>query len=473
MAKCRYCGEEYSISFLRRLAATPDLCDACQELRKAHVQQYVAKLKEFGRDSYLDAGEEAQLAELQERLGLTTIDLRQIEGDLRRLRAQTKRTDVERFQAQFQEIANDGRLEPQEESELMQLKQRLGLSDDEVRPTLRELEFLRFVTALDDGTLPVFNDKVDVLLRPGELCHLVVRCRLVENSTRTGFVGLDGGYSAKAGESSTWNAGGFAGQVTKRTVQETTDAGCLHVTNQRVLFVGASKTASYPISKIVQVHLFERGVQFQSDGNSRSRWFLFDFPGDEREFYWVAQMVNTLVLRLASGPGPANPGASRPNTATVERNSAVDPAEPAKASSLVALMAYQETIAAAFVDLQERFRAWEESVGKVSGKLYREGSSDRDGLDALASASGVSYGRFVEAKRRIESMEVPLVARSAHAHFVRYAELLEKAESLVVEAILVGDPGRVLLARQPVDQAQQEMALGLSELQSAVAAAVR
>jgi len=77
--------------------------------------------------------------------------------------------------------------------------------------------------------------------------------QLLEEKTKTRYVGGSAGVSFRVAKGVTFRTGGFRGSPIKETYKEVTDTGNIYVTNKRVLFVGARKNVSYPINKIIDI----------------------------------------------------------------------------------------------------------------------------------------------------------------------------------------------------------------------------
>jgi len=166
--KCIDCGKE--LSFWSKIFPNDrKLCPACKNIKKEKVEKFISRLNEFGLDRYLDSQEEQELVELQQSLGLTAEDLREAQRKLINLRRLTRNADIARYEEKLVQVGEDGYLSPQEESELNELKEQLDLADDEISYTYGKLTRLKRLTAIKDGNLPVLA--ADILLKKGEQCH--------------------------------------------------------------------------------------------------------------------------------------------------------------------------------------------------------------------------------------------------------------------------------------------------------------
>jgi GRAM domain. len=169
-------------------------------------------------------------------------------------------------------VGEDGYLEPQEEAELNALKEELGLGNEEIAPTCGQLVRLKRLTAIKNGQLPVLD--ADILLKKGELCHFEVSCDLVEERSRTRYVGASQGVSFRIAKGLYYRVGGFKGERVVDTYKQVTDSGTLYITNKRVVFTGTKKNVTYPLNKIVNFVKYRDAVQFQKENEARPKYFV-------------------------------------------------------------------------------------------------------------------------------------------------------------------------------------------------------
>ncbi len=287
--KCADCGRELSL-WNRLFPAGRKLCPECKEALRKKVEQYMEKLRELGSDCYLTPAEEWQLAVLQQNLGLSGEDLKEAQRMLANLRRSTKETNLAAYREKLRRAAEDDYLTPEEEAELSALQKELGLTDEDLAPTRAQLERLKRFTAIKNGQLPVLE--ADILLRKGELCHFEAPCELVEEVTRTRYVGGSQGVSIRIAKGVYYRVGGFKGQPVEETHKQVTDRGTLYITNKRIIFVGAKKNVTYPLNSIVNFVKYRDAVQFQKENESRPRYFLIRDP-------YSIDEIGLILTRLA------------------------------------------------------------------------------------------------------------------------------------------------------------------------------
>jgi hypothetical protein len=269
--KCADCGKELSF-WSKIFPSDRKLCPACKNINKEKVEQFISRLNEFGLDRYLDFQEEQELVELQQSLGLTAEDLREAQRKLTNLRRLTRNADIARYEEKLGQVGEDGYLSPQEEYELNELKEQLSLADDEISHTYGKLTRLKRLSAIKDGHLPVLA--ADILLKKGEQCHYEISTDLIEEKSRTRYVGGSKGVSFRIAKGVYYRVGGFKGERIVDTFKEVTDSGTLYITNKRVVFVGAKKNVTYQLNKVVNFTKYPDALQFQKENESKPRYFL-------------------------------------------------------------------------------------------------------------------------------------------------------------------------------------------------------
>ena len=274
MSSCIQCGKEITIPFWKKLFANPDLCPDCMSAKKEKICQYLDKVREFGADNYLEKSEETELTHLKKELGLDDRDLAEVNRVIANLKIMSKNADVEKYEKKLQEFGSDRYLDSEEEQVLGELKSQLSLSDDDVFHSLYELVRLKRLTALKDGKLPVLE--ADIVLQKNELCHYEVAVNLIEEKSRTSYVGGSHGVSVRIMKGVSYHVGGFKGDRIVDTFNTVTDNGSLYITNKRVIFAGNKKNVTYPVNKIVNIKRFSDAIQFQKENESKPKYFTVE-----------------------------------------------------------------------------------------------------------------------------------------------------------------------------------------------------
>ncbi|MCX6830009.1 MAG: hypothetical protein NT002_12130 [candidate division Zixibacteria bacterium] len=279
-SKCVNCGKDLSL-WGKMLGGNNALCPQCKIERQGRIDQYLAKLCEFGSDNYLSLEEGRRLDDLQKALGLQESDLAEADRTLKNLREVTKKADIGEYERKLDQMGEDGLLTDQEEKELSDLLVQLRLENADIEHTFGKFMHLKRLTAIRAGNLPVLM--ADILLKKNEQCHYEIRCELAEEKRRTRYEGGTRGISLRVAKGLYYRVGGFKGERIVDTSNEVSDQGTLYLTNKRIIFVGTKKSVTYPIDKIVNFTKFTNAIQFQKENEAKPKYFLIkdEFVADE------------------------------------------------------------------------------------------------------------------------------------------------------------------------------------------------
>lgn len=297
---CSHCGQHVTDADLAEAEARETERRAAAQVRAqakaAAIHEFKGKMAEVSRDGWVDDGEQKELQELANRLGLSQADVAFATEPERRAaaqaRAQAKAAALQQFKGKIAQVSLDGRLDDEEQRELQELADRLGLSQADVASTTGNLWKLKLMADVEKGNLPTADD-VPILLPAGEICHFEWPADLFEERKKTRMVGGSTGFSIPLGKGVRWRVGAFAGQPVTSVDTVRADSGSLYVTNKRVIFSGATKNVTYPIKKIVAVTPASDSIRFVKENDKTPKTFSLGEP-------WVVDLVGLMVTHLAS-----------------------------------------------------------------------------------------------------------------------------------------------------------------------------
>lgn len=273
------------------MLGSSDLCASCKQRKKEAIRAYVAQLREFGVDRYLSREEERSLTALQQQLGLDRDDLKEADREIENLRRLTKLADIAAYEQKLVAVSADQYLDQSEEQELENLQTRLALTQADIAHNSSELMRLRRFSAIADGRFPILEP--DIILQKKEVCHYEIPSGLVEETTKTRYVGGSRGVSFRIAKGVYYRVGNFKGERVTERFKQMTDSGTLYVTNKRVIFVGAKKNITYPFNKIINITKFDDAIQFQKENETKPKYFLIKDQSAIDE-------IGLLVTRVAS-----------------------------------------------------------------------------------------------------------------------------------------------------------------------------
>ena len=126
------------------------------------------------------------------------------------------------------------------------------------------------------GAQPVDSPLV---LKGGEQAYLSVPATLARMVTRTHFVGGSSGFSFPIGHTGIrYRVGAFRGEPVQQQSLTKLDAGTFVVTNQRIAYVGRTKSTSMPLAKVMHVEVYNDGVSIAREGKENPDFYLMANP---------------------------------------------------------------------------------------------------------------------------------------------------------------------------------------------------
>jgi hypothetical protein len=118
------------------------------------------------------------------------------------------------------------------------------------------------IAKLNDGRLPVV-EAPRLMTKRGEVVHLETSAALMKEVAVREWQGRSSGFSFPVGGGVRYRVGASRGHlVTVGTQLQTADTGMLTVTNQRVAYLGTSKTLDMPYTKLMGMNLFADAISF-------------------------------------------------------------------------------------------------------------------------------------------------------------------------------------------------------------------
>lgn len=180
-----------------------------------------------------------------------------------------------------QQFLEDGVLDANEESRLVEFKERFALSQDELD---RNGAFMRTAKAgVLRGILGgVISDRVSLdgslpinLQRGERVVWAFAGSQYLEDKTRREFVGRSQGVSVRVMRGVYYRVGAFKGHPVEHTERVLVDTGLVVVTDKNIYFAGSKKSVRIPYAKIVTFEPFSNGVGVMRDAaNAKAQIFV-------------------------------------------------------------------------------------------------------------------------------------------------------------------------------------------------------
>jgi hypothetical protein len=325
-----------------------------QEARPRLRELYTMVLAAFARDDVVTDGELEDLRRLRDLFGLgagdvamagvpvyrdaldrAAADQRVTEEERQRLAALVERLrlpdrivqETQRevlgaiYERVLAQVGADRRLSPEEEGQLQALASDLGLSVTAAGATSVLLDRFRLLWRIENGELPDVD--APIRLAKGERCHAALPSSHHEFRTVTDAVGYTGPTARiRLAKGVYWRFGAIKVAPIRRDVLKELDTGTLYVTNRRLLFDGTKRNRAFPYAKIINVKLYQDGLQIERDTGKDQ---YFQFTGDAE---LLGAILNGAMREQEDQPtrrGPARPRTARASSSQGRPSAAAMP----------------------------------------------------------------------------------------------------------------------------------------------------
>ena len=127
-----------------------------------------------------------------------------------------------------------------------------------------------------NGAEPV---STPLMLKAGEQAYVSTPATLARMVTHTRYVGGSSGFSFPIGHTGIrYRVGSYRGHPVSQQSLTKLDQGTFVVTNQRIAYVGAMKSASVPLAKLLHVEIYDDGLSVSREGKENPDWYLMSEP---------------------------------------------------------------------------------------------------------------------------------------------------------------------------------------------------
>lgn len=251
-----------------RLQADESQLDSVKAAERRGVGGLVAKVGAWRQTHKLAADRDAISSQL--RNALVRLGKDRLAPDLEPLAA--LRTQAAAAESQAQALRADS-------NSLSSAAQRL---QDEVRRRHEAQAQMGFDSLYQAAYLQTYGPQAveaPLNLKRGERAVLVVAARLARNRTRTRYVGRSQGFSFPIGHTGIrYRIGSFQGQPVEQQVLSPIDNGSLVLTDQRLAFVGQTKSTSTPLAKLVHVECYADALAVFHEGRENADYYFVASP---------------------------------------------------------------------------------------------------------------------------------------------------------------------------------------------------
>lgn len=118
-----------------------------------------------------------------------------------------------------------------------------------------------------------------LVLKKGEQAYLSTAATLARMTTKTQYVGRSSGFSFPIGHTGIrYRVGGFKGEPVHQQSLTKLDAGTFVLTNQRVAYVGRTKSTNTPLNKVMHVEVYDDAISVAREGRENPDFYLMESP---------------------------------------------------------------------------------------------------------------------------------------------------------------------------------------------------
>jgi hypothetical protein len=180
-------------------------------------------------------------------------------------------------------------------------------SPDQIKDAIFRIGTREAIQHWEHGEAPSANCKGPVLQK-NEKCYWEegagLRIQRIKRHYQGGFASV----SFPVMKGVRLRTGGFKGYPVDEEVLENGGTGILHVTNQRVCFVGPQHSVAIPYKKMISIQGFETGFAIQTTNEKKPGIFMVRHP----------ELTVQLVNLASSGAGNDEPPKKRRSKVTAE-----------------------------------------------------------------------------------------------------------------------------------------------------------
>lgn len=229
--------------------------------------------KEF-KQSLLQAVNDGKLTKEE----IDELDKKKVELSLTKEDIKSMRAEI--FAVAFSVAKEDNQVTEDEEKELKEIQKYLGLADDEIQTTKKELARLRLLNEIQKGNLSNIS-VVNLVTQKGEMTYWAEPAILVEEKIiRRRYEGGSQGVSLRVMKGVSYHVGGHRGHIVSETGSVPVSDGELIITSKRVIFRGDGKAFAIKLDKILDVQIFTNGLHFSENNKSKPRMVKFKQEGN-------------------------------------------------------------------------------------------------------------------------------------------------------------------------------------------------
>jgi len=220
--------------------------------------------------------------ELQRQRARTSADLRSLLVDIGRRGGPIASQSIPALGPLLEQAAAAGAAESHKTEEAQAVNSRITALDSEIRRRRDAEQEMGFDALYTSAYLKRFGAPAvtsPLELKKGELAYFACPAVLARIQSHTQFVGSSSGFSFPIGHTGIrYRVGSFRGHPVQQQSLTRLDTGTLVVTNQRLAYVGRSKSVAIQLTKVMHIEAYTDAVAILHEGNENADYFLTTTP---------------------------------------------------------------------------------------------------------------------------------------------------------------------------------------------------
>ena len=208
---------------------------------------------------------DSQLEPLLMRIGQQAPEVTVADADLIRTEAAAAADQARQLESQAESIAASAALAEQEIQRRSEAQSEMGFDAPYLAATLSTR-----------GPQPVESP---LILKKGEQACLAAPATLARQQTRRQWVGASQGFSFPIGHTGIrYRVGSFRGHPVEQQLLGKLDSGTLVLSNQRLAFIGSTKSTSVAFAKLLHVECYSDALAVFEEGRENPDYYYVDQP---------------------------------------------------------------------------------------------------------------------------------------------------------------------------------------------------
>lgn len=234
--------------------------------KSLNKKDYIDSLKAAITDGKLSSEEIKNLDNKRDEYGLSALDVQNIRLDL--------------YQLAFTEAKSDDVLTKEEEKELKKIQGYLGIDDEEIVSSKKELSRMRLLNEIQNGNIPEISVTNLVIPRTEKIYWSEPSALTEEKVINRRYVGGSQGVNLHVAKGLNFRVGSSRGHLESEMGMVSVSEGDFIITSKRIIFKGDRKSFAIKLDNILDLHIFSDGIRLTENNKAKQRIIKFSEVGN-------------------------------------------------------------------------------------------------------------------------------------------------------------------------------------------------